>query len=146
MTPRILVTGSRDWDDVDRIRLALKMLREEPFFADAVLVHGAARGADQIAARVWKQEFGGIDEPHRAEWSKCVPECLHGPRPRKGNRTWCPSAGIRRNAHMVRLGADICLAFSRNGSSGTESCVTLARAKGIHTLVFDYDRPEAAPC
>lgn len=141
MNPRILVTGSRDFDRVEMIRLALATIREQEFFADAVLVHGAARGADRIAAEQWKA-LGGVTEPHPAQWNRCVPECMHGPRPRRGGYSWCPSAGIRRNRHMVQLGADICLAFSRGESSGTASCIAFARRAGIHTLVFDYDHAE----
>lgn len=145
MTARILVTGSRDWDKPEVIRWALEEIRKEDFFADAILVHGAARGADKIARDEWRK-LGGVDEPHKAEWSKCVPQCMHGPRPRRGSYSWCPSAGLRRNSLMVRLGADICLAFQRGQSAGTQSCIDFARAADIHTLVFDYDRPEAAPC
>jgi hypothetical protein len=54
-----------------------------------------------------------------------------------------PAAGPRRNAHMIRLGADLCLAFigpctsgrcrraDRHPSHGASGTAQLARAAGI---------------
>lgn len=43
---RLLIAGSRDWQDETPIRQALERARP------TVLIHGAARGADSIAARL----------------------------------------------------------------------------------------------
>lgn len=106
---RVLVTGSRSWTDTEAIATALA--REwEP---GAVLVTGGCpTGADAIAALVWP----GVVELHPADWS-------HG-----------KSAGPRRNAEIVALGADVCLAFSL-GTKGTEDTVRRARQAGIRTVV-----------
>lgn len=141
MIARILVTGSREWDDVDHIRYRLAFVREDPFFADAVLVHGGAAGADSIAARVWKEEFGGKVERVRAKWGVCAPDCPPSHLVTRNGRSWCPTAGHRRNDEMVRRGADLCLAFLRDGSGGTRDCIARARAAGIAVRVFDYDNP-----
>jgi len=140
MIPRILVTGSREWDDVDRIKLALRLVREEPFFADAVLVHGGARGVDTIAAEAW-DAMGGKVEPVKAKWGACVAECPAGHRKSHKGRSWCPTAGHRRNEEMVRRGADLCLAFLRDNSRGTRDCIARADRAGIAVRVFDYDNP-----
>jgi hypothetical protein len=140
MIARILVTGSREFDAVDHISCVLTAVRAERFFADAVLVHGGARGADTIAAEAWKA-MGGKDEPVKAKWGACVDECPAGHRKSHKGRSWCPTAGIRRNAEMVRRGADLCLAFVRDGSRGTRDCMTRARDAGIAVRVFDYDNP-----
>jgi hypothetical protein len=42
-----------------------------------------------------------------------------------------PQAGLARNRLMVELGADICLAFVRNGSRGASHCAALAEEAGI---------------
>lgn len=140
MTVRVLVTGSREWDDVEHVTLRLKAVREEPFFADAILVHGAAKGADSIADRAWKA-MGGKVEPVPAKWGACVSDCPAGHRKTRKGRSWCPTAGIRRNAEMVRRGADLCLAFVRDDSRGTRDCMARARKAGIAVRVFDYDNP-----
>ena len=52
---RILVTGSREWADTQAILLELRAVAEGE--SDVTLVHGGARGADQIAAR-WAENLG----------------------------------------------------------------------------------------
>ena len=113
---RILITGDRDWTDIAPIRRALMAYRNHP---DVVVVHGAARGADTIAAEVAK-DLGFALEPHKAEWAK-----------HRGR-----SAGIVRNAEMVALGADVCLAFHADlpNSKGTKDCVSRARVAGIRVM------------
>jgi hypothetical protein len=111
---RILVTGSRDWDDEETIYYAL---RDDVPFLDRqpVVVHGTAKGADSIAdaaARALRYRV----ERHPANWQ------INGKR-----------AGFIRNAHMVNLGADICLAFIRNGSRGASHTAALAEQAGIET-------------
>ncbi len=80
-----------------------------------IIVHGGARGADQFAddaARGW----GWIPEAHPADWAR-----------------YDRSAGYRRNAAMVALGADVCLAFILDESRGASHTATLAEAAGIPT-------------
>lgn len=117
---RILVTGSRTWDDQDTVWAALY---EEAALAGMrrnrlVVVHGACRrGADAMAAR-WVAGPGATlgfvtEEPH--PWP-----------PNTGRR-----GGILRNSHMVNLGADRCLAFVRDASPGSSDCARKARAAKI---------------
>lgn len=114
-TYRVLVTGSRTWDDAGVIAGALaKHYRE-----GAVLVSGACpRGADALAEEYWRL-LGGLVERHPADWEHF------------GKR-----AGPRRNAQMVNAGADLCVAFIRDGSAGASHCAGLARAAGIPTEIY----------
>lgn len=126
---RILVTGSREWSDeiavINALNLAAFMLQaaqlREP---EITLVHGGAQGLDAIAARIARSR-GWIVEEHRADWR------VHG-----------KAAGPVRNAEMVKLGADLCVAFpvplpsGKNGISGTTDCYRRAIAAGIPTLVL----------
>ncbi|MFB7647181.1 SLOG family protein [Streptomyces sp. NPDC056084] len=119
MAYRILVTGSRDWDDEKLIRRELSRIWRE-VCSPVVVVHGACpRGADAHAAR-WAAKWPatGFDdvteEAHPANWQ------INGKR-----------AGFIRNAHMVNLGADLCLAFIKNGSRGASHTAALAEAAGI---------------
>lgn len=114
-TYRVLVTGSREWDDVDELRYALihaTALRLD----SSIIVHGACpRGADALAAE-WARDYSVKAEAHPADWNG------HG-----------KQAGFIRNAEMVSLGADLCLAFYKQGAGnkGTDHCATQAAKAGI---------------
>lgn len=118
---RILITGSRDWPRPATVWGALNDARDEALLAGKhlVIVHGACpHGADDHASR-WTQTanqfvHGVTEERHPADWAQ------HG-----------KAAGFRRNAEMVALGADLCLAFIRNGSRGASHTAALAEQAGI---------------
>lgn len=127
MTPfRILVTGSRLWTDRVRIAYALlHVLAHHVPTGPAVLVHGDAYGADKSAEKCWAalRNDTGRDltvERHRAEWT-----------------CYGRAAGHRRNAQMVALGADICLAFPLGESRGTRGCMALAEKAGIPVISYE---------
>lgn len=111
----VLVCGSRNWADESRIadRLAEFAVEDE-----VVVLHGDARGADRMAARIaWRYGFAVRAFP--ADWS------------RYGRR-----AGVVRNLAMLDERPDIVLAFQLNGSSGTQHTIDVARARGIPVEVF----------
>ncbi|MGW0247983.1 SLOG family protein [Nocardia goodfellowii] len=121
---RILVTGSRSWDNSVAIRDALQPYR----CADAVLVHGGAAGADKLAGKIWSS-WGKAVEEHVADWD------------REGK-----TAGYRRNERMVAAGADVCLAFIRDESRGASHTADIARKAGIPVIAHDYTpRPVHQP-
>ena len=117
---RVLVTGSRIWTDQAVIADVLRGY----FHPGAVLVTGACpRGADAIAERLWRS-WGGQAERHPADW---------------------PSgrgAGFARNAAMVALGADACLAVIRDNSPGASHTARLARQAGIPVHRYDHPGPD----
>ena len=124
MTPRLLVTGSRDWEDSLTVgRELYRWWESTGCDRDALLVHGGARGLDQMAAGIWMGQ-GLIVEVYTAEWER-----------------WGKRAGYIRNAEMVNAGADACLAFIRNGSRGATMCASLASQAGIPTRILSQDDP-----
>jgi hypothetical protein len=120
---RILVTGSRNWTNRYAIREAIKaaVAASGRSISDneVTVVHGAARGADTLAASA-AFELAYRDEPHPADWE------------RYGKR-----AGYVRNAEMVNLGADVCLAFPLGESRGTRHCMREAEKAGIPVVVHE---------
>ena len=93
---RLLVTGSRGWDDIPAIEHALAViLARHP--EGVLLVHGACpRGADAIAAAYAFRTPGYHTEAYPAD-----------------RRRYGRAAGRRRNAEMITLSADGCVAFLR---------------------------------
>jgi YspA, cpYpsA-related SLOG family len=115
---RLLVTGSRTWDETAVIEHALAViLARHP--EGVLLVHGACpHGADSIAAAYAARTPGYRIEAHPADWRR------HG-----------RAAGQLRNAEMVTLGADGCAAFLRGVSPGTTATIRLAQAARIPVWV-----------
>jgi hypothetical protein len=115
---RILVTGSRDWDDEVPIQAALTELTAG-VPGPHVVVHGACpTGGDAIADGI-ATDLGLAVERHPAPW-----------------RRYGRSAGYRRNAEMVAAGADVCLAFIRDSSPG--ACMTARLAEEARIPVRRY--------
>jgi hypothetical protein len=122
---RILVTGSRDWQDWYVVNRALLGLPKDRDGLGATVVHGGARGADTLAAEA-ASAFGWRTEVYRADWDR------HG-----------SAAGGIRNQLMVNRGADVCLAFvmpcakagcrypEPHDSHGTADCIARAKRAGI---------------
>lgn len=128
---RILITGSRNWSDRNKVARAIQhaVVFEEGLH---FIVHGdCPTGADHIAHQYAEGAAHLVPEPHPANWEK-----------------YKKAAGYRRNAEMVALGADVCLAFigactkadhvdrPPHGSHGTDMTVTLAKKAGIPVTIF----------
>lgn len=112
---RLIITGSRDWSDEYAIYSGIANVAIPP--ESWTLVSGACpTGADRIAEG-FAEGLGMLVERHPADWTHY------------GN-----GAGFRRNAEMVNLGADICLAFIRNRSKGATMTADLAERAGIPTF------------
>jgi hypothetical protein len=121
---RVLVTGSQLWPDPAVIWYSLDdLLRHVK--GCLIVVHGdCKRGAD-AQAKAWAEEriSQGFDvalDSHPADWN--------GPKKR--------GAGYARNAEMVKLGADYCLAFIHNDSNGSSHTAGLAEDAGIPTKIY----------
>lgn len=116
---KILITGSRDWDDKEAIEKRITIHTKHMNPHDVLIIHGAARGADSLSGEVAK-DYGYKLSVHPAEWEK------YGKH----------EAGGLRNQKMVNLKPDICLAFPLKDSIGTYDCIRRARKAGIITEVY----------
>jgi hypothetical protein len=115
--PRVLVCGSRGWSDralIERILLAN---------GPAVIVHGAARGADRIAGEV-ARGLGWPVEEHPADWHR------HGKR-----------AGHKRNLAMLDAHPSLVIAFTLipGGTPGTRHTLTNAYRRQIPVVIVTPD-------
>lgn len=140
---RVMVTGSRDWEQPQVINDALLETWHDIIQAYGlgqrwILVHGGCYdGADKFANR-WAADNGIETETHPADWiGPCGANCPPGHRRRRTNgKTYCPLAGPLRNQAMVVLGADLVLAFHRDGSRGTGDCVRRAAEAGLTVRTY----------
>jgi hypothetical protein len=110
---RILVTGSRTWTDEEAIDTAIQNAIGNQWGPHTVVHGDCPSGADAQADR-WARYRGLEVERHPADWEQ------YGKR-----------AGFLRNAQMVGLGADVCLAFIKDGSKGATMTANLAEQAGI---------------
>ncbi|MFD9368557.1 DUF2493 domain-containing protein [Streptomyces sp. NPDC060020] len=118
---KILVTGSRDWTDAHRIEVAIfrELYETKTFARDAVLIHGACPTGTDALADEYATRAGMHVIRRPADWER------HGKR-----------AGFLRNAELVDLDPDVCLAFIRRGSRGATMTANLAEKAGIETRRF----------
>ena len=111
---RVLVCGSRDFEPESRIVARIGQLPE-----GTTVIHGDARGADRIAARV-AESLGLEVEAYPADWKR------HGRR-----------AGIERNLLMLDgADPDAVIAFWNGKSRGTAHTIREAEKRGLPVEVI----------
>lgn len=106
---RIIVCGGRDY--IDQAAAFHALDRAHQHRPIALVIHGAARGADTLAGE-WAAARGIECQPCPADWNK------HGRR-----------AGPLRNTHMLTLQPDGVIALP--GGKGTEDMVAQAIGAGL---------------
>jgi hypothetical protein len=123
---RILVCGSRYWDDYTLIESKLREFGGESAgdFPDVIVIDGVCRGADCLANEAaHKLRYGALRFP--ADWE------THG-----------KAAGPIRNQKMLDDGRpDLVLAFHDNieNSKGTKDMVSRARKAGVPVEIIKHD-------
>ncbi len=114
---KVLVCGSRDWEDYGAI---VRELTKLPY--DTVIIEGEARGADTLARQAASRQGYNV-EAYPADWAQ-----------------YGRAAGPIRNKQMLDEGKpDLVLAFSEDieNSRGTANMVMQARKRGIEVKVFE---------
>lgn len=106
---RVLVCGGRDY--TDKVRMSRILSRHHI----SHLIHGAARGADTLAAE-WAISRNIPTSPYPADWDK-----------------YGKSAGYIRNSKMLKKGKpDLVIAFP--GGKGTASMIRLTKSAKVHLI------------
>lgn len=127
----IVVTGSRNWKDYDTLRSYIDLLskKERILHSPHFIVHGDAKGADQLANKYAIQHSIPI-KAFPADWTL-------------GNK-----AGPIRNQQMIDWAIKralqfesevICIAFPLPKSKGTWDCIRRCVKEGVKTYVIGAD-------
>ena len=121
---RIVVTGGRDYGDGAAVAMALSAVHRKHNID--LLIHGAARGADTLAAN-WARRAGVQVATFSADWR------AHG-----------KAAGIIRNQSMLDIGKpDACVAFP--GGRGTADMVARCSKAGLPVWKVSVPKPVTPP-
>lgn len=118
---KVLVCGSRSWNRAD---LILDRLRRLP--TGTTIIHGAAMGADRMAADI-ATHLGYQIEAFPADWHH--------------RGYYDNQAGLKRNLLMLDQKPDLVIAFHRENSTGTAHTVEHARKRDIPVEVIHDTRP-----
>lgn len=122
---RVLVTGDRNWDDAKIITEALQALPDDGCLH--IIIHGAARGADSIAADI-AMRLGMTPAAFPAKWKE-----------------YGRAAGPIRNQQMLDEGQpELILAFHDDllNSKGTKDMVRRALKAKFPILLYSHRHPE----
>lgn len=117
---RILVCGSRHFNDYERLKKEVLNALPVGDYLDATIISGHAKGADSLGERLAK-DMGWKCEIYPALW-----EIL-------GKR-----AGPVRNAQMLSQGKpELVIAFLAEDSVGTKNMIDQSRKAGVKVIVID---------
>lgn len=120
MPGRILICGSREWNDSEAIEFVIDKLISK-YGDDISIIHGAARGADSLAGQAaTKRELVTVSCP--AKWGK-----------------YDKKAGTIRNQFMLdRCKPQLVIAFNEDleNSKGTGHMVRIAKKVGVPAFCF----------
>ncbi|KIF66257.1 hypothetical protein HY68_36735 [Streptomyces sp. AcH 505] len=146
---RILITGPRTLTDTQLVANTLLQTWHDAIqdgYDGILITHGTAEGADDLSDQ-WALSNGIPRDPHPSDWEgPCSPQCPPGHRRPRAGRDYCPTAGHRRNQHMVDLQPRLCVAFIRpctratcrkpqpHDSHGTADCIRRAKKAGLPVL------------
>jgi len=124
MAVKVLVTGSREFQNWAMLSEALDKVWLTAPSSGMIVIHGDARGADKLADHWAVQRANTSVVRVPADWNN------------DGR-----AAGPIRNARMLELGPDLVLAFFQSGAKniGTANMVKLAQNAGVEVVVYYSD-------
>jgi len=117
---RVIVAGSRDFDNYETLCLRLDYLvSQKKEDHEIIIISGTARGADKLG-EAYAKSRGYKVEQHPAKWDE-----------------FGKSAGYKRNVEMANV-ADACVCFIVNNSKGARHMANIAEEKGLLLKVFNF--------
>ena len=116
---KIIVAGSRDFDNYDLLKQKLDFYCQRYSPNQIEIVSGAARGADRLGEK-YAQDSQLFLKQFPADWDK------HG-----------QSAGYRRNQEMAEY-ATHAVVFWDGKSKGSEHMINLAKEQGLNLRVVRF--------
>lgn len=140
---RVLVTGSRTWDDIETLDAMLEtvLVYARSQGLKLVVIHGAHRPKkEEVSEGTWEHPLRSVDwlthlwcinsgvkeDPHPAKWTS--------------GGQYNSEAGKDRNVFMVKeRNADICISAMRGVTSGTAHCTRMAKKEGIPIVPITQD-------
>jgi hypothetical protein len=127
---KVLTTGSRTWEGVYGYSMTGLVLGRLQALSLALhsplrLMNGACPQGSDVQVKRWAANRNVPLEEFPADWMN-----------------YGKAAGPMRNMYMVNLGADMCVAFLRDNSRGTQGTIDLARAAKIPTFVIPWGASE----
>lgn len=123
MTYKVIVAGSRDFNDFHLVIEKLHGFLKGRKAKDITIISGTAKGADRLGER-FAMRYGCNLLRMPADWD-----------------TYGKSAGYRRNADMADV-ADACVVFWDGVSKGTGHMIDLAKKKELTLEVVIYGNTE----
>lgn len=121
---KIIVAGSRDFDDFFYLEKILDMLLSNKKKEEIEIVHGDAPGADRLG-KLYGEERGFRVKAFPAKW--------------RVNGVYDNSAGYKRNVEMGDY-ADACVVFRVNHSKGSTHMINIATEKKLMLRVYEIKK------
>lgn len=127
MEKRIIIAGSRDFNDYDYLKESINQFIETK--ENICIISGAARGADTLGEK-YAEEYKLKLQRFIPKWDK-----------------YGRGAGYKRNLEMLEFATQpgtegILIAFWDGKSKGTKHMIDSAKRKGIIVKVFDFQKEE----
>jgi len=114
----ILLCGSRNWDNREIIKTALKKIQYPK--ATPYVIHGVAKGADTIGKEE-AEKLGFVTKAYEADWDRYGKKAIY-----------------LRNIDMINSNPHVVLAFCNYlpRCKGTSMTIELAKQHGIPVILF----------
>lgn len=117
---RVIIAGSRDFNDMSLLREKCNLLLSEKSKThNIIIISGHARGADKLGEQYSKECGYGL-EVYPADWDQ-----------------YGKSAGYKRNVQMGEV-ADAVICFWDGTSKGTKHMIDIAKEKNLMLRVIQY--------